>query len=66
MKRIKKLKGWGIYQNNPREIEEYGFKITVLHPDDVEYADICNPGDTDMEFETIENAVDWINNYSTH
>ena len=63
MKRIKKLNGWGIYQNNAKEIEEYGFKITVLHPNDMEYWYLCSPQDSDMEFETVEAAIDWINNY---
>lgn len=63
MKRIKKLKGWGIYQNNKKEIEEYGFGITVLHPDNMEYSYICSPSDSDMEFSSVEEAEDWINNY---
>jgi hypothetical protein len=63
MKRIKKLIGWGIYQNNKKEIEEYRFNITVLHPNNMEYAYMCSPSDTDMEFDTVEAAEDWINNY---
>jgi len=63
MKRIKNLKGWGIYQNNNKEIEEYRFNITVLHPDNMEYAYMCSPSDSDMEFDTVEAAEDWINNY---
>ena len=63
MKRIKKLKGWGIYQNNNKEIEEHRFNITVLHPYNMEYAYLCSPADSDMEFDTVEAAEDWINNY---
>lgn len=63
MKRIKKLKGWGIYQNNDKEVEEHRFNITVLHPDNMEYAYMCSPSDSDMEFDTVEAAEDWINNY---
>lgn len=63
MKRIKKLNSWGIYQNNAKEIEEYGFNITVLHPDNMEYAYMCSPSDSDMEFDTLEEAENWIKNY---
>ncbi|WP_313152804.1 hypothetical protein [Lacrimispora sp.] len=63
MKRIKKFKGWGIYQNNNKEIEEYGFNVTVLHPDNMEYAYMCSPSDSDMEFDTVEAAENWIKNY---
>lgn len=63
MRRIKKLKGWGIYQNNNKEIEEHRFNITVLHPDNMEYAYMCSPSDSDMEFDTVEAAEGWINNY---
>lgn len=37
MKKVKQLKGWGIYQNNRKEIEEYGFSFTVIHPNNMEY-----------------------------
>jgi len=63
MKRIKTFKGWGIYQNNNKEIEEYRFNVTVLHPDNMEYAYMCGPSDSDMEFDTVEAAEDWIKNY---
>ncbi|MEG0178049.1 MAG: hypothetical protein RR654_00705 [Oscillospiraceae bacterium] len=63
MKKIKTLKHWGIYQNNAKEIAEYGFKITVLHPDNMEYSYLCSPSDSDMEFDTTEDAELWINNY---
>ena len=63
MKKIKQLKNWGIYQNNSKEILEYGFEITILHPDNMEYPYLCSPRDTDMEMETIEQAVSWIKNY---
>ena len=63
MKRIKIFKGWGIYQNNNKEIEEYRFNITVLHPDNMEYAYMCSPSDSDMELDTVKDAEDWIKNY---
>lgn len=67
MKKIKVLKGWGIYQNNEKEIQEYGFNITVLHPDNMECVKdsgmIFTPADSDMELENIQAAIDWINNY---
>lgn len=58
MKKIKSLKGWGIYQNNPKEIKEYGFNITVLHPNNMEYPYLCTPSDSDIELDTIEAAID--------
>lgn len=63
MRRIKKFMGWGIYQNNDKEIEEYRFNITVLHPDNMEYAYMCCPSDSDMELDTVEAAEYWIKNY---
>lgn len=63
MKKVKSLKGWGIYQNNDKEVKEYGFKFTVLHPDNMEYAYLCSPADTDMELDSLNAAIDWIKNY---
>lgn len=63
MRRIKKLNSWGIYQNNEKEIAEYRFNITVLHPDNMEYAHLCSPSDSDMEFDTVKAAENWIKNY---
>lgn len=63
MKKVKTLKGWGIYQNNEKEIKEYGFNFTVLHPDNMEYSYMCKPSDTDMECDTLEAAISWIKNY---
>lgn len=63
MKKIKTLKSWGIYQNNEKEIAEYGFNITVIHPDNMEYPYMNSPRDTDAECDTIKQAVSWIKNY---
>ncbi|MCL2188452.1 MAG: hypothetical protein FWC16_00665 [Defluviitaleaceae bacterium] len=63
MKKIKTLKGWGVFKNNAKETQEHGFKITVLHPDNMEYAYLCSPHDTDMELETLESAVSWIESH---
>ena len=63
MKKNSTYKNWGIYQNNAKEIEEYGFGITVLHPDNMEYGYMCSPKDSDMEFETVEAAKYWIEHY---
>jgi len=41
MKKIKEMNGWGIYQNNKKEVNEYDFQVTVLHPDNMEYPSIC-------------------------
>lgn len=64
MKKVKQLNGWGIYQNNEKEIKEHGFDITVLHPDNMEYPYMCSPSDSDMEMNTIEDAILWIKNYN--
>lgn len=63
MKKIKELKGWGIFQNNEKEVEEHGFTHTVLHPDNMEYSYMCNPTDSDMECNSLEQAINWIENY---
>lgn len=63
MKKVKQLKGWGVYRNNPKEVDEYGFGITVLTPDNMDYSYLCSPADSDMEFDTVEAAVSWIENY---
>jgi len=68
MKHIKNLKQWGIYQNNEKEVKEYGFNITVLHPDNMECIKdsgmIFSPSDSDMEIDTIEAAEHWITHYN--
>lgn len=64
MKKIKQLNGWGIYQNNVKEQKEYGFNITILHPDNMEYSYMCSPADSEMEFETVDAAIYWIKNYN--
>lgn len=63
MKKVKTFNGWGIYQNNEKEIAEYRFNITILHPDNMEYPYLCSPSDSDMEMDSIEAAIDWIRNY---
>lgn len=63
MKKVKSLKGWGIYKNNPKEVIEYGFHFTVLTPDNMEYSYTCSPADSDMEVDTLEAAAYWINHY---
>jgi len=63
MKKVKVLNKWGIFQNTDKEIVEFGFSVTVLHPDNMEYLSLCSPKDTDMEFDNLENAVNWIRNY---
>jgi len=64
MKKIKTLKKWGIYQNNAKEIIEYGFNISVLTPDNMEYAYMCTPSDSDMEFNDVASAEYWIKHYN--
>ena len=64
MKRIKIYKKWGIYQNNEKEVAEYGFAVTILHPNDMDYPHLCSPHDSDMEMNSVEDAVYWINHYN--
>lgn len=63
MRKIKQLKGWGIYLNNEKEQKEYGFSVTVIHPDNMEYWYMCCPRDTDIELSTVQQATEWIENY---
>jgi len=64
MKRIKTLKKWGIYQLNDKELKEYTFNIAVIHPDNMEcYSSCLSPSDTDMELDTLVQAIEWIKNY---
>lgn len=63
MRKLKTLRGWGIFQNNEKEINQYGFNITVLHPDNMEYAYLCSPSDSDIELDTVDDAINWIKNY---
>lgn len=62
MLKIKQLRGWGIYALNKREQLEYGFSIAVIHPDRMGTG-LISPKDTDMELETIPDAISWIENY---
>lgn len=65
MKTIKKMKGWAICQLNTREVNEYGFSYAVIHPDNMDYLSMrmLTPSDTDMECETLDEAVNWIKYY---
>lgn len=63
LKRVKTLKQWGVFQNNAKEVAEYGFSVSVLHPDNMEYRYMCTPADSDMEFNDVDDAVSWIQNY---
>jgi hypothetical protein len=62
MKYIKSLKKWGIYENNDKEEKEYGFKYTVIHPDNMGVPGLT-PKDSDWECATLEAAESWIKNY---
>ena len=44
---------------------EFGFEYAVIHPDNAEYLamGMCDPHDSDMECETLEQAISWIQNY---
>ena len=62
MKKVKQLKGWQIFKNSPKEVAEYGFEYTLLHPDNVGVPGL-NPSDSDWECDTMEECISWINNY---
>lgn len=62
MKKVKQLKKWGIYELSEKERLEHGFNFAVIHPDTMGSC-LLSPKDTDMEMESLENAISWINNY---
>lgn len=49
---------------NAKEIAEYGFNITIIHPDNMKTVHLCSPNDSDMEMNTVEDAEYWINHYN--
>jgi len=63
MRKVKLLNGWGIFKNNNREFEEYGFEYTVIHPNNMEICYTCSPSDSDWECDSLKHAIDWIINY---
>jgi len=40
----------------------YGFEYAVIHPENKGIG-LLTPDDSDMECNTLEQAIDWINNY---
>lgn len=62
MKKVKQLKGWHICELSEKEQKEYGFTHAVIHPDTVG-SGLVTASDTDMECNSLEQAVEWINNY---
>jgi hypothetical protein len=62
MRKIKQLKRWGVYQLNEKEVSEYGFAYAVIHPD-VMGCGLLSPSDSDIECETLDRAIEWINLY---
>lgn len=65
MKKIKMLKKWCICELNEREKREYNFNYAVIHPESYEcyYDSGLMPSDTDIECETLDQAIEFINNY---
>ena len=66
MKKLKGYKDWGIYQNIPKEIEEYGFEYSVIHPRIMKYYSehcVLIPSDTSKSCHTLEQAESWIDDY---
>jgi len=62
MRKVKQLKKWGIYELSPKEKAEHGFNFAVIHPDTMGTG-LITAKDTDMEMDSLENAIMWINNY---
>ncbi|MDQ7095002.1 hypothetical protein REC12_15505 [Desulfosporosinus sp. PR] len=62
MKKIKSLKKWGIYELNEKERLEYGFNFAVIHPNNMG-SGLLSPRDSDIEIDTLEGSIDWVNNY---
>ena len=63
MKKIKTIKKWGIYQLNAREQAREGFSFAVIHPENMECNHNTDPRDTDVECESLEQAISWVKNY---
>lgn len=67
MKKIKMLKKWGIYELTLKEQYAHGFTHAVIHPDLMEsYQGGFVPSDTDMEMQSLDQAIDWVRNYRNH
>lgn len=66
MRKVKSIKKWTICKLNKREVAEYGFEYAVIHPDNAEYLGmgILTPADSDIECETLEQAIAWVQNYN--
>jgi hypothetical protein len=62
MKKVKQLKRWGIYELSPKEQQEHGFNFAVIHPDVMGSGNVT-ARDTDMEIDTLEDAINWVMNY---
>ena len=65
MKKVKMLKKWAICENSAREVKEYDFNFSVIHPDNMDEGSILGltPQDSDIECETLEQAIEWVKNY---
>ena len=62
MRKVKQLLKWGIYELNPKEQSEFGFKFAVIHPDNMGIPGLT-PSDSDWECDSMEQAESWIKNY---
>lgn len=62
MKKVKQLNKWGIYELTEKEQKAHGFKIAVIHPD-VIGTGLITARDSDIELDTIEQAIEWVTNY---
>lgn len=62
MKRIKILKGWGIYELSAKEQQELEFSHAVIHPEVMGCGNVT-ARDTDWECNSLEAAISWVNNY---
>lgn len=62
MLKVKQLKNWHIMELSEKERQSYGFNFAVIHPDVVGTGNI-SPNDSDWECETLEEALEWVQNY---
>lgn len=62
MRKIRQYKNWGIYALSTKEQSEYGFDYAVIHPNNMGCS-MLTPADSDMEMDSQEDAIFWIDNY---
>lgn len=62
MKKVRQLNKWGIYELSPRERKMHRFNFAVIHPDVMGCGNVT-ASDTDIEVDSLEEAVLWVECY---